>query len=86
LTNTSSKFYDNRKSIDTYVESIDYNEDICFGVIMEKAGNGEYSYQLMYNTSGPNDDYPDTLLPSDVGYKKENKDEFYTPWINEGVA
>jgi hypothetical protein len=40
----------------------------------------------MYNTSGELTDYPDTLLPSEIGYKKENMEEFYNPWINEGVV
>lgn len=62
----------------------EYNEDICLGISFENTENGMYNYSLYFNTSGMQDEIPDTLLPETINYKTEYKDVYYDPWIKSG--
>ncbi|EAR99563.1 ABC transporter family protein (macronuclear) [Tetrahymena thermophila SB210] len=71
-----------------FVQEDGYRWEVCFGIELPAPVSGKYSYQLLFNNTGPptheDDEVPDTTRPDVYKYKTEMKDPLFDLWVDSG--
>ncbi|EAS01530.2 ABC transporter family protein (macronuclear) [Tetrahymena thermophila SB210] len=82
--------WDSLNQLFDYTQSIDYNWDICMAIQISTSTNGQYSYTLVYNNTGPPsrelDQVPDTTRQTTYDYKVEFKNPLFDLWVSSGFV
>ncbi|EAR97153.2 ABC transporter family protein (macronuclear) [Tetrahymena thermophila SB210] len=79
------KQYPDIDTLNDYITSQGYQNDVCMGIYMEQYTNNQYKYRLMFNSSDY--DYieiPISSLPSILDYYTEQLTQQFLPWRDSG--
>ncbi|KAL4488936.1 hypothetical protein ABPG72_005723 [Tetrahymena utriculariae] len=79
------KYYPDINTLNNYITSQGYGNDVCLGIYMEQFKNNQYKYRLMFNSSDYNYiEIPISSLPSILDYYTEQLTQQFLPWRNSG--
>ncbi|KRW99021.1 P-loop containing nucleoside triphosphate hydrolase [Pseudocohnilembus persalinus] len=87
--NFQVQYYQNQKDLKEYIQSEDYANDICLGIIFEEEGeNDTWTYHLQFNTTfqGYDPQVPQTEAEEIINYSYENVDDYFKPWATSGFT